>query len=89
MPLQFLENIVFWCFERRFSKQNSVIRLKSNISPPIFGLATSLVHDNTHKNFCRWKIIYPGNKYLWELFTAARPTGDNEEDPKGCRKMQK
>jgi len=41
---KFLENIVILCFERRFSKQNSVIRLKSNISPPpkIFGLATPL-----------------------------------------------
>ena len=31
---KFLENIVSLCFERRFSKQNSVIRLKSNISAP-------------------------------------------------------
>jgi len=30
-PLKFLENIVILCFERRFSKQNSVIRLKSSI----------------------------------------------------------
>jgi len=28
---KFLENIVIVCFERRFSKQNSVIRLNSNI----------------------------------------------------------
>jgi len=43
-PPKFLENIVILCFERRFSKQNSVIRLKSNIFPPpkIFGLATPL-----------------------------------------------
>ena len=42
-PLKFLENIVILCFERRFSKQNSVIRLKSNISPPpISGLAMPL-----------------------------------------------
>jgi len=34
---QFLENIVILCFERRFSKQNSVTRLKSNIlAPQIF-----------------------------------------------------
>ena len=33
-PPKFLENIVIFCFEKRFSKQNSVIRLKSNISPP-------------------------------------------------------
>ena len=41
---KFLEHIVILCFERRFSKQNSVIRVKSNILPPpqIFGLATPL-----------------------------------------------
>jgi len=33
-PLKFLENVVILCFERRFSKQNSVIRLKSYILPP-------------------------------------------------------
>jgi len=32
--LQFLENIAILCFERRFSKQNSVIRQKSSILPP-------------------------------------------------------
>jgi len=39
LPLRFFENIVILCFERRFSKQNSVIRLKSNILAPkkIFG----------------------------------------------------
>ena len=44
-PPIFLENIVILCFERRFSKQNSVIRLKSNILPPtqIFGLAKPLL----------------------------------------------
>jgi len=30
-PPKFLENIAILCFERRFSKQNSVIRLKQNI----------------------------------------------------------
>ena len=43
MPPKFLENIVILCFERRFSKQNSVIRLKSDIlHPPNFwtGYAT-------------------------------------------------
>jgi len=29
-----LENIAILCFEGRFSKQNSAIRLKSNILPP-------------------------------------------------------
>jgi len=33
------ENIVILCFDRRFTKQNSVIRLKSYIPPPkFFGL---------------------------------------------------
>ena len=42
-PPKFFEHIVILCFERRFSKQNSVFRLKSNIlPPPIFGLATPL-----------------------------------------------
>jgi len=46
MPPQFLENIVILCFESRFFKQNSAIRLKSNIFPPkISGLATPLVGD--------------------------------------------
>jgi len=31
MPPKFLEHIVILCFEKRFSKQNRVIRLKSNI----------------------------------------------------------
>jgi len=30
-PPKFVENIVILCFERRFSKQNSVIHLKLNI----------------------------------------------------------
>ena len=33
-PPKLLENIVILCFERRFSKQNSDICLKSNIFPP-------------------------------------------------------
>ena len=49
---KFLENIEIVCFERRFSKQNSVIRLKLNIlapskffaTPQIFGLATPLTN---------------------------------------------
>jgi len=51
MPPKFLEDIVILCFERRFSKQNSVIHLKSNIfappkffALPIFGLATPLLN---------------------------------------------
>jgi len=35
--------MVILCFEKRFSKQNRVIRLKSNsFAPKIFGLATPL-----------------------------------------------
>jgi len=34
MSPQFLEHIVILCFERRFFKENSVIRLKSNILSP-------------------------------------------------------
>jgi len=44
MPPKCSENIVILCFERRFSKQNSVIRLKSSILlPPNFrvGYATA------------------------------------------------
>jgi len=48
-PPKFLENIVILCFERCFSKQNIVIRLKLNIlsprifvPPQILGLTTPL-----------------------------------------------
>jgi len=34
MPQKYLENMGILCFERRFSKQNSVIRLKLNILVP-------------------------------------------------------
>jgi len=39
IPQKFLKNIVILWFQRRFSKQNSVIRLKSNImgSPNFLG----------------------------------------------------
>jgi len=37
MPPKFFENIVILCFGRCFSKQNSVLRLKSDIlAPPKF-----------------------------------------------------
>jgi len=35
-PSKFLENTVILFFERRFSEQNILIRIKSNISPPKF-----------------------------------------------------
>jgi len=42
-PSKFSAHIVILCFEKRYPKQNSVIRLKSNIlTPQIFGLATLL-----------------------------------------------
>jgi len=42
-PLKFLEYIVILCFERGYTKQNTVFRLKSNIlPPPVFVLATLL-----------------------------------------------
>jgi len=45
-PPKFLENVVILCFESFFSKQNSIIRLQSNIlAPQKFwaGYATALV----------------------------------------------
>ena len=43
MPPQIFRKYSHFCFERRFSEQNSLIRLKSNILPPqIFGLGTPL-----------------------------------------------
>jgi len=33
-PLKFLENIVIFCFENRFFKENGAIRLKSYILAP-------------------------------------------------------
>jgi len=56
-PPKFLEHIVILCFERRFSKQNSDIRLKSSILPPpifgpsqIFGLTTPLIPVRRYTN---------------------------------------
>jgi len=45
MPPKCFKNILILCFERRFSKQNSIIRLKSNKIKQSnnFGLATPLV----------------------------------------------
>ena len=40
-PPKCLENIVILCFERRFSKQNGVIRLNSNILSPLIFLPPS------------------------------------------------
>jgi len=56
-PKQFLENYVILSFEKRFSKQNSVICLKSNIlAPPKFlvwlrhcSLATVALNEVVHR----------------------------------------
>ena len=47
MPSKFLENIVILCFERRFCKENRVIRLVSNSLPPpkIFGLSNVVCYE--------------------------------------------
>ena len=47
-PPKFVENIVILCFERRFSKQNSVIRLKLSI----------LVYTAEHWQYKRPKTVY-------------------------------
>ena len=59
-PQKFLETAVILCFERRFSKENSVICLKSNIlaPPQISGLATPLLATPTtnksqFENYCQ------------------------------------
>jgi len=53
MPPKFLENIVIMCFERRCSKQNRVIRLKSSISPPTnfwAGYPTAVIRSSDVNN---------------------------------------
>jgi len=67
MPPKFLENIVILWFERRFSKQNSVIRLKSYIlvtqnflDPPKF--LSWLRHWN-----CRQKVV---NRAALQVFVV-------------------
>jgi len=58
---KFLDNIVILCFERRFSKQNSVIRLKwSILVPQIFGLATPLMLLHLWRRF----LVFRGNYFL-------------------------
>ena len=51
-PPQFVEHMVILYFERRYPKQNSFIRLKSDLLPPnvfglpqVFGLARLLLVD--------------------------------------------
>ena len=68
-PPKFLENIVILCFERRFSKQNSVIRLKSSIlSPPNFLVPPKFLGWIRH---C-WESV-PTAKKVWERRSHAFP----------------
>ena len=86
-PPNFLENIVILCIERRFSKQNSVIRLKSNIlvlpkfccPPKISGLATPLVdptiwevHNLENKQILHERIMKLNLFCTWALFQFVR-----------------
>jgi len=58
-PPKFLENIVILCFERRFSKQNSVIRQKSNFLPPKFlGWLHHWPLCHFHKSLSRFSLFY-------------------------------
>jgi len=69
-PPKYLENIVISCFERRFSKQNSVIRLKSNIlAPPNFwsGYATAIDVDS-RSVFC--STVKIASKVMKTLFAT-------------------
>jgi len=68
-PPKFLEDIAILCFERRFFKQNSVIRLKSNICPQNFwaGYATDHAGCNVYcKDFTvalKMFDVFRRNKY--------------------------
>jgi len=74
-PPKFLENIVIFCFERRCSRQNSVIRLKSNIlapskffrPPPNFwaGYATVAL---SHYVIELWRFLIPSKLVGWVRF---------------------
>jgi len=66
---KFLENIVILCFERRFSKQNSVIRLKSNFLSPKNFLPTSkflgwLRHWADASHFCKKNAVFVENDLI-------------------------
>ena len=53
------ENIVILCFEKRFSKQNNVIRLKINILAPKF---LGWVHHCSLAIAALNKIVYRNNR---------------------------
>jgi len=82
---QFLKRAVILCFERRYSKQNSVFCLKSSISAPpnffylsqIFGLATLLVPYNTMIYYSKLKSNYFHHSWeTWHHLTSSQlPSG--------------
>jgi len=64
-PPPISENIVISSIEKRFSKQNSVIRLKSNIlAPKNFELATPLLGPRIFEA--------PRNSFPWRLITNSK-----------------
>ena len=72
-PQIFLENIVILCFERLFSKQNSVICLRSNILPaPIFGLAAPMLLPSTEVGICYLRMWRRGESLLFILKRCRR-----------------
>jgi len=81
---KFLENTVILCFERRFSKQNSVIRLRSSIlHPPKFlgwlrHCTKTVKYSEKRKNnhLPKTKIILqPKYKVGFAVFTFSLPGG--------------
>jgi len=71
-PKKVLENIVILCFQRGFSKQNNVIRVKSNmLLPQTFGLAAPLAPRvfaaRTSVCFANNNIFSRINKLLFEV----------------------
>jgi len=56
---KFLEDMVILCFDRRFSKQNRVISLKSNILAPLkfLGYATVMVSVDLQRIECGCKYL--------------------------------
>jgi len=67
-PPKFFEIIVILCFEKRFSRQNSVIHLKSNIlAPQNFGLATTLFESTLSRFTLKLKVSYAVPEVIWNL----------------------
>jgi len=71
MPPKCLERMVILSFERHFSKQNSVIRLKSNIlSPPIF-CPPKILDWLRHCGICKTSLLHRSDDYIG--FTPSCP----------------